>query len=192
MRSSSGHATRQRRLKFIELPDLASLRRTAVAVAVGLTASLWCAPTGEAHGPCPTCIEPGQVASGDELTVRYRTYKAVFNPIRRQLTKGPKPNCYGCLLGLWRYRVEGVKAITLGSWRPPRSKLRLKVPGAPPGRYLIALFDGSEGGTHYTWDFVEINQAGDGESALPILIPVAAMALVGTAGIAWARRVRRR
>jgi hypothetical protein len=34
-----------------------------------------------------------------------------------------------------------------------------RVPKARPGRYLVIVFDGSEAGQHYTWDFVRVPPA---------------------------------
>jgi hypothetical protein len=146
-----------------------------------------------AHGPCDECVKPDAARPGQALVVRYRTFKAVVNPTRRQLTRGPKPYCYGCRLGLWRSRVKGVPAVGLGQWRPPRRTVQLEVPSVPQGRYLIALFDGSEGGTHYTWDFIRIvgARAGkddDGVEAFGIAAGV--VALTTAVSLALRRRAR--
>ena len=156
-------------------------------------AAAWGGPPADAHGPCPQCVQPAQVSPGDELEIRYLTYRAILNPTRQQLTMGPKPNCYGCRFGLWSSRAEGVEAVILGTWRPPRSRLLLQTPAVPSGRYLVALFDGSESGTHYTWDFVQIAAPSDASgSNVPLLIGAAAAAGFVLIGIAWGRRVARR
>ena len=71
------------------------------------------------------------------------------------LTKGPKPNCYGCNLRLWRFHAKDSPSVVVyDGIRQPGFVFR--APDVKPGRYLVALFDGSEGGTHYTWDFVTL------------------------------------
>lgn len=119
--------------------------------------------TAAAHGPCPRCIEPSSARVDSKLRVDYPTFRAVWNPPRRVLTKGPKPNCYGCNLRLWRHHVKGSPSVVLyDGIRQPGFVAR--APDVRPGRYLVALFDGSEGGTHYTWDFVQV-EAGLPEKA---------------------------
>src|SRR5689334_12426196 len=66
-----------------------------------------------AHGPCPHCIEPATAHGHSKLRVDYPTFRAVWNPPRRVLTKGPKPDCYGCNLGLWRFRVPGSPSVVV-------------------------------------------------------------------------------
>jgi hypothetical protein len=126
------------------------------------------------------------------MAVDYRLFKVVFNPTRTQLTPGPKPNCYGCSLGLWRDRVEGVDAIALGTWRPPRSSAELRVPDVPPGRYLVALFDGSESADHYTWDFIRVVGESDEADGIGLVFAIAAGFLLLTIAGVFGLRVTRR
>jgi hypothetical protein len=144
-----------------------------------------------AHGPCPQCIEPAAVAAGDVIKVDYPTVRAVLNPTRAELTRGPRPNCYGCQLGLWRDRVGGVGSMELGSWPKRRQTFELRVPdGVPSGRYLVALFDGSESGDHYTWDFIRVTEDPGGDDWLPWVAAAVAVALVAAAALV--ARSRRR
>lgn len=173
------------------------LRASLPLLVSGSIAFLAVAVPAAAHGPCPTCVEPAQVSVGDPIDLDYKTYKALLNPNRRQLTPGPKPYCYGCQLKLWRQRVAGVPPVELGVWRPRRAELRLPAPDVPPGRYLIALFDGSESGTHYTWDFLRVTEpkGDDGDADAPFRLLAAVVAvLAATASLVllWRRRARLR
>ena len=40
---------------------------------------------------------------------------------------------------------------TLVSLPRPRERVRFKVPDVPSGRYVMIIYDGSEGGSHYTY-----------------------------------------
>jgi LPXTG-motif cell wall-anchored protein len=39
---------------------------------------------------------------------------------------------------------------------PKPSPLRFEVPDVAPGVYLVVMYDGSEGGRHYTWNEFEV------------------------------------
>lgn len=164
---------------------------SCLALAVGFVALV---PIAEAHGPCPTCLRPHRASANEEVSLDYPTVKAVLNPTRRQLTPGPKPNCYGCRLELWRERVAGQPAITLGAWQERRSEATVRIPDIPAGRYLVALFDGSEGGTHYTWTYIEVESGTEdaGRHAAVILSSATLILLMGGAGWLFLRRRRTR
>ncbi|HKI66312.1 MAG TPA: hypothetical protein VJ989_03480 [Solirubrobacterales bacterium] len=137
-----------------------------------------CAPAA-AHGPCPDCVMPDKAAPGQKLLILDRAYKAVLNPSRGQLELGARPNCYGCHLDLWKERMPGVAPVVLGEWRPPRQHAEVRVPQVPPGRYLLAVYDGSESGTHYTWDFIRVtDQTTKGAPGIALVGLLAAVALV--------------
>jgi len=122
--------------------------------------------------------------------IDYPTFKAVLNPNRKQLTPGPKPNCYGCGLRLWRDRKHGQPPIPLGRWRPRQRGASVRAPDIPPGRYLVALFDGSEGGSHYTWSYLTIEANGENRGDLPLNLAALAAMAIGAFGAAgwWAHR----
>ena len=174
------------------------MRAPRLVLAIAAVLLLALAAHADAHGPCPSCLSPHRVAPGDRLRIDYPTFKAVLNPTRHQLSLGPKPYCYGCQLKLWRDRAPGQPAVTLGTWRPRRDHATVRVPDVKPGRYLVALFDGSEGGTHYTWAYIEVSAdlSGDDQSSSTILIAtlVAGAALVSllVAALTARRRSRRR
>jgi hypothetical protein len=54
----------------------------------------------------------------------------------------------------------------------------------PPGKYLVVIFDGTEGGSHYTWDVFTVVAQGSplpskGVEVLPTLIVAGAALIVG-------------
>ena len=156
------------------------MRRAFIGTLLGI--AIWLAPSSAlAHGPCPRCIEPSTARADSKLRVDYPTELAIWNPPRRVLTRGPKPNCYGCNLRLWRFHQEGSPSVVVyDGIRQPGFVFR--APDVEPGRYLVALFDGSEGDTHYTWDFVTL-QAGLPDEAADEGMPGWAVWLAVGAGI---------
>jgi hypothetical protein len=143
-----------------------------------------------AHGPCPECLVPEVASPGDRIDADYPTYRVIWNPTRVMLTPGPKPFCYGCQLRLWRHHVPNAPSSVVYTRRPRVSQYSFKVPQVAPGKYLVALFDGSEGGTHYTWDFVTVTPSDSTSNGLPDpLIPVLAVAAItALASALWFRR----
>jgi hypothetical protein len=114
---------------------------------VALLGWLALAPAAAAHGPC-RCLTPSSGPPGTRVSAEYPLYKVVFNPDRADLGIGPE--------GLWDRHRPGVPVTVLrrtwhyaalqygnGTFTIPRR--------ARPGRYLIALYDGGEGGSHYSW-----------------------------------------
>jgi len=131
------------------------LRVTAICVTTA--AVLVFVTIASAHGPCPDCIRPDDSAQpGERLEVDYPTIRAVWNPPRPVLERGPKPDCYGCQLRLWRFHNVEVPSSVVFTSGKRQERFSFTVPRVPPGRYLVSLFDGGEGGVHYTWDFVEV------------------------------------
>jgi len=94
--------------------------------------------------------------------VAYPLYKVVFNPDRTDLLIGPKR--------LWS-RHHGGPPITVyrTTWRysprPLNDGGSFVVPRVAPGRYLVALYDGDEGGQHYSWETFTVQRADPGKSA---------------------------
>ena len=114
------------------------MRRAIASTAVLL---LFAAEPAAAHGPC-TCLDRFAGAPGQRVEVLSRSIRGVLNPRRAQIPYGPRD--------LWADRRAGVRPRTLYRSRRPR-RHTFRVPSVPPGRYVIAIFDGSEGGSHYTW-----------------------------------------
>lgn len=106
--------------------------------------------TAMAHGPCG-CSFPEVGESGTKVRARTPAYKVVFNPRRSDYTLPPD--------GLVSAHRPDVPTTTVLS-RPRRDPVRraiFRVPdAAPPGVYLVLIFDGSEGGVHYTWDYFHV------------------------------------
>ena len=141
------------------------MRRLLVMGLMGSALAVLQCGTAAAHGPCNGCVAPSNAQPGQRIKVDYSTYLAIWNPGKAPLTKGPTPNCYGCQLGLRRDHVSGTPAIIVFEHRPRAPEFSFAVPDVPPGKYLIALFDGSEGGGHYTWSYVTVAGAGDGRES---------------------------
>lgn len=105
--------------------------------------------TATAHGPC-RCIEPRIAAPGDELTIPVRTLRAIWNPTDADFNV----ELGGFRLRNWRHNPAS-EAITLAeSAKPTEPPLSVSVPKVPAGLYMLLVFDGSEGGTHFTWEYI--------------------------------------
>lgn len=111
------------------------------------------ADAAAAHGPC-RCLKPSSGPPGTVVPFEGPAFKIVFNPDRPELPIGPRE--------LWRAHDRAVAPIVVFrrsyrySSRPQRAGASWKVPDVPPGRYLVTIYDGSEGGAHYTWDFFAV------------------------------------
>ena len=112
----------------------------ALSLAIGGTDAL-------AHGPC-NCLVPARGEAGTELTITYPAVRVVWNPARRHLLIGPDH--------LYARIRRGQPSIELFRSERRRRRVRVTVPDAAPGRYLVATYDGGEGGAHYTWDDFEL------------------------------------
>ncbi len=122
---------------------------TLVVVALGL------GPRGAlAHGPCG-CLTPASGPPGTTVTTR-GAYKVVLNPDRTDLGIGPE--------SLWQDHQPGVTPTMVyrKSYRysdlPLTRRVRFRVPAVPPGRYLVSIYDGGEGGAHYTWEYFAVTE----------------------------------
>ena len=85
-----------------------------------------------------------------------------------------------------------------------RSRSSFVIPRVAPGRYLVALYDGSEGGAHYSWETFSVlraeptpakvaastRSASSGGVAVPLFIGAVLVALL--AGLAGGAALRRR
>lgn len=152
-----------------------------------------------AHGPCG-CLAPREGPPGTNVRAAYPLYKVVFNPDRSDLAIGPET--------LWKQH-HGGPPITVfrKTWRYSKRALndggRFVVPRVAPGRYLVALYDGGEGGAHYSWETFTVLRAdprtakpaptpstsSDGV-AMPLFIGAVVTALLG--GLAAGAALRRR
>jgi hypothetical protein len=76
-------------------------------------------------------------------------YRVVWNdPIARFLVPGGD-----------RYRRRS-RTVGLGRIDQPRARVRFHVPNVAPGRYAVVIYDGDEGGEHYTWSFFRVTPSG--------------------------------
>ena len=172
----------------------APLARTVAA----LLAALAAAPSvALAHGPCG-CLEPASGPPGTRVRADYPIYKAIFNPDRSDLTIGPE--------SLWRQHHGGAPVtVYRQTWRysrrPPNRGGTFSIPRAAPGSYLVALYDGGEGGAHYSWETFTVTRAAapartpsiqDPSGGIPrwVLAAIAAAALAAGFGAGNAARRR--
>lgn len=132
--------------------------RRGLAVTSLVLALLASGERSAAHGPCQ-CTWPVIAAAGREV-VTTRAYLVVWNPTREWFVGGAGPPSLASA-----HRPDAPSRVVLLRDRPPYPRrpraARFRVPSdAPPGLYLVLVFDGSEGGTHATWDYVHV--PGDG------------------------------
>lgn len=121
-------------------------------VALALMLLALSAPLAQAHGPCD-CLSPASGPSGTRVHATYPIYKVIFNPDRSDLPIGPD--------SLWQdHRPGAPVTVYRDEWRYSSENLNsggsFTIPQARPGRYLIALYDGGEGGVHYSWDWFTV------------------------------------
>lgn len=100
-----------------------------------------------AHGPCSECTSPKRGPAGTTVRVKWTAIKVVWNPTRSQVPYGDDH--------LWAAHHAREPSLTLFRSTRPRTS-RFRVPDAAPGTYGVAIYDGSEGGTHYTWSYFKI------------------------------------
>lgn len=178
--------------------------RASSFVAVAAFAFAVSAGPVSAHGPC-ACLTPASGASGTTVSAATGAYKVVFNPDRTDLAIGPR--------SLWEAHRPGVvptvvfRAPYKYSDLPLQGPVEFRVPAAPPGRYLVSIYDGSEGGSHYTWEYLRVNERrtpttarrparglsneATGVSFLTVAA-ISLMAFVSGLSVGWLARAKRR
>ena len=120
-----------------------ALVMTVVGAGVVLTTS-----TAAAHGPChclsPSAGPPGTIVSVPES---YGAVEVLWNPNPRRLGN---PALVGSKWG--RLFDPDARTTSLAKQDDPGG-IEFEVPRVPDGRYLVVIFDLSEGGprNHYTW-----------------------------------------
>jgi len=130
-----------------------------------------------AHGPCSACISPKRGPAGTIVRVNWTAVKLVRNPDRRQ-------DGYGLLQDV--YHPEERSEIVFRSERPRKSRFR--VPSVVPGKYAVAQYDGSEGGTHYTWATSRFSPRRNAPQRGRSTTPAAAITHCGSGGHGRGRR----
>jgi hypothetical protein len=109
------------------------------------------------HGPCG-CLTPASGPAGTTVSAAVGAYKVVFNPDRTDLGIGPR--------SLWADHRPGLAPTVVfrSTYRyadlPLAGPVEFQVPAAAPGRYLVGIYDGSEGGAHYTWEYFRVTGRG--------------------------------
>lgn len=106
-----------------------------------------------AHGPCH-CLSPKAAAPGTTVQVpaSYGAVEVLWNPNPRDLSN---PALIG---SRWaRFVHTNRRTISVARQNEPGA-ISFEVPHAPEGKYLVVIFDLSEGGprNHYTWDTLTI------------------------------------
>jgi hypothetical protein len=124
-------------------------RLVAVSV-LGGALYLFPGTAAAAHGPC-TCTTPAVTEAGAKVRTG-EAYKVIWNPAPSDFT-GSVPA--GLESG---YQPDAPTEVVVDRPRDdPAKRPSFRVPSAtPPGIYLVLIYDGSEGGTHATWDYVQI------------------------------------
>ncbi len=142
-----------------------------------------------AHGPC-RCIEPRtNVQPGDVLTILAQVEKAIWNPMSDEFDQ----ELGGLQLADWQQSPRS-ESITLfeAPGRPVPPPTEVKVPEVEPGRYLLLVLDGTEAGTHFTWDYVTVAReevsSSSPEKIKPLLVIGAIAACIALiAVVVWLR-----
>ena len=154
--------------------------RRGLAVGSVLLALVGGGGAAHAHGPC-FCTEPPLASPGREL-VTTGAYLVVWNPTRDWFVGGAGPPSLASA-----HREDAPSRVVLLRDRPPYPRrpprARFRIPGdTPPGLYLVLIFDGSEGGSHATWDYVHVpgDSGGDAEAAVSATVHPVLRALVET------------
>jgi hypothetical protein len=130
-----------------------------------------------AHGPCG-CIRPATATPGERLASTYPTIKIVWNPVPADLLIGPDY--------LGRDHVDGQPRVVLQE-QPQPASASFQVPATAPGLYLVLLYDGTEGGAHYSWDYITVRPGPrSAPSAGPTAVTTAPARRGGRAGLALA------
>jgi hypothetical protein len=178
---------------------LRSSIRLLLLAAAYASALLSFAVPAAAHGPCG-CVKPAVATPGQQLVSSIPTIRIVWNPVRDDLLIGPDY--------LARNHVTGQPRVVLQDQLQPASAT-FRVPATAPGRYLVLLFDGTEDGMHYSWDYITVRSAPRSAPSAPptaaataparraggldgrVLVGVAALMLLVGAGVFVSARRRR-
>jgi hypothetical protein len=149
--------------------------RSPVVLLLGLTIALVLLPSAQAHGPCRAsvtevgCLEPSSGPPGTRVTIVGTTvYRVVWNA--------------NVFYSDVHYR-RGAKTVQLLSLSHVRRSADFVVPRARPGVYPVAIYDGGEGGEHYTWNSFRVR--GSSSSWRTVVPWFVLPALVLLAAAAW-------
>jgi hypothetical protein len=145
----------------------------------------------QAHGPCRTsttgvgCLAPPKGSPGTQVTILGTSVlRVVWNENVPYDSEA-------------HFRL-GASTIELVSFPGVERDVEFVVPKAAPGVYPVVIYDGQEGGGHYTWDLfrVTLPQDAAGASALlrslKLLLPLAALGLLAGVLLLMRHRIRPR
>ncbi len=130
------------------------------------------------------------MAPGESLTVPVQIQRAIWNPNSDEFSQ----ELGGFRLADWRHNPSSDSIIlTASSDAPKQPPTTVHVPDVSPGRYLLLVLDGTEGGTHFTWDYVTVaegasREESDSDNTLLLAAGLGAAALVAAAFYMRARR----
>jgi hypothetical protein len=160
----------------------------ALAVALVLPAS------AGGHGPCGMCLRPSSGPPGTKVTITHTTaYWVVWNgrglPQDGSLRPHYRPRAE--TIDLVRYELPPAATATPDPDVLPaaRRNVRFTVPAVPAGSYPVVIYDGTEGGEHYTWDPFRVT-VDEGGTNWPAIAGAAAAAVVLFLVAYGARRMR--
>lgn len=116
-----------------------------------------------AHGPCgavgSSCLEPNKGPPGTVVTTGdLQGVLALWNPRPNVLALGAPGTSKACDIECARakpiYHLD--QPIVVLDQAARRSRLSFVVPDASVGRYVVVVYDESEGGRHYTWNIFRV------------------------------------
>jgi hypothetical protein len=73
------------------------------------------------------------------------------------------------------YHVTDERVVLLFETDRPRRQVRFQVPDVPSGRYPVKIYDGGEGGQHYTWELFKVSRG----SSFPWAVTAAFAGAIG-------------
>jgi hypothetical protein len=117
-------------------------------------------PVALAHGPCD-CLFPQVAEAGTEVRITggpaaeeagrsgWPVYRVIFNP---------QPALMGAAayMGGAYNPAEPTLVFKLAPQRKTTRNGSFIAPRVSPGVYFVAIYDGSEGGSHFTWDYLHL------------------------------------
>jgi hypothetical protein len=175
-RPRARHAATYRGDLTLDARRIAGVLRAVTASVIAAGIFVAAAP---AHGPCGICLSPTSGPPGTEVTTQHGTaYWIIWNG--RGLPQD------GALRPVYR---RGIPTIELVKLAAARDSVSFRVPAVRPGRYPVVIYDGSENGFHYTWDFFRVTAEDESGFHLRIaLLAAGATVLLLLAGAYGARR----